>query len=427
MWRLRISQINSVLYQSLLVLVRGTLPSLGSCIMRVGRNMDECHVCHERCKPLRCTKCRQVWYCSRECQKTHWKAGHKRTCNGKILQQQQQQLASTVDRRQAQTAILELRALLAGNHSLDSLTADYYKASDEVDQLKTAAAAATVAAARTHAARESRRDSETQSNGESADKSPWLSGKAVSSDAFSFSTPKERRQKHQHHQSWPEYVSQWDFWIENLSHISSYQIVLRPKANQDTQQQSIDSLVDSLEMSVTYVGQEKSMVLLRKRSSPNNEEPPIFCARLPGTIQSQPSSFQIGQDSLHIQLKYDDLVEHHLIQESTAVLHETNAAFLACKHCRQRVVRDEAGITRVVRMPSSNWDEIADYLICFSGVSTHINQATRECIDTPIVDILTFGLPPIVASHGRFLNRLYQRGASWRSSRRHQCHSSASE
>jgi HECT-like Ubiquitin-conjugating enzyme (E2)-binding len=300
-----------------------------------------------------------------------------------MIQQQPQQ--QPVDYRKAQAATLELQALLAGNHSLDSLTADYYKAKDEVDQLKTAAAAA----ARTKAARDARRDSlETpKRNGKQSDdkKSPMLSGKVVSSDTFSFGPPKEQQQQH-HHEFSSE--SQWDFWIENLSHISSYQIVLRPKTNSQgthVQQQSIASIADRLEISVTRVGQEKSMVLVRTRSIPNknNEDKaqPIFCAKLLGKIQSQPSSFQIGQDSLHIQLKYDDdIMEQHLIQESTAILHKTNVAHLACKSCRQRVVRTDTEITRVVPMPSSNWDEIADYLICYSGVSTRTTIHRRSAL-----------------------------------------------
>ena len=29
--------------------------------------------------PNRCSRCKQVWYCSRECQKAHWKV-HKPDC-----------------------------------------------------------------------------------------------------------------------------------------------------------------------------------------------------------------------------------------------------------------------------------------------------------------------------------------------------------
>ena len=28
----------------------------------------------------KCAKCKQVFYCSRECQVAHWKSGHRREC-----------------------------------------------------------------------------------------------------------------------------------------------------------------------------------------------------------------------------------------------------------------------------------------------------------------------------------------------------------
>ena len=33
--------------------------------------------------PYRCTRCREVWYCSRECQKSHW-GEHKPSCDAHL-------------------------------------------------------------------------------------------------------------------------------------------------------------------------------------------------------------------------------------------------------------------------------------------------------------------------------------------------------
>ncbi len=39
-----------------------------------------CSNCRQECKPLRCTACKSVSYCSRSCQKSHWKAIHSQSC-----------------------------------------------------------------------------------------------------------------------------------------------------------------------------------------------------------------------------------------------------------------------------------------------------------------------------------------------------------
>jgi hypothetical protein len=38
-----------------------------------------CDACDKECSPLACAKCRQAFYCSKECQKAHWK-NHKKYC-----------------------------------------------------------------------------------------------------------------------------------------------------------------------------------------------------------------------------------------------------------------------------------------------------------------------------------------------------------
>lgn len=32
----------------------------------------------------RCGLCKAVWYCSKECQKRDWRAGHKEACRGRV-------------------------------------------------------------------------------------------------------------------------------------------------------------------------------------------------------------------------------------------------------------------------------------------------------------------------------------------------------
>jgi len=44
-------------------------------------SMRGCAHCGDRVKALqRCSRCREVWYCGRECQVAGWKSGHKKVC-----------------------------------------------------------------------------------------------------------------------------------------------------------------------------------------------------------------------------------------------------------------------------------------------------------------------------------------------------------
>jgi hypothetical protein len=38
-----------------------------------------CLVCGEEAKSV-CSRCESAWYCGEDCQKKHWKSGHKKEC-----------------------------------------------------------------------------------------------------------------------------------------------------------------------------------------------------------------------------------------------------------------------------------------------------------------------------------------------------------
>jgi hypothetical protein len=45
--------------------------------------LHPCASCGAGGKLMTCSLCKKVWYCSRDCQRKHWKASHKRECVGK--------------------------------------------------------------------------------------------------------------------------------------------------------------------------------------------------------------------------------------------------------------------------------------------------------------------------------------------------------
>jgi len=352
-----------------------------------------CQVCYKKCKPLRCARCRQAWYCSRACQKKGWRAGHQALC-----EKLQANPGLSPKQVMAQHAMLELQTLMAKNYSLDTLSAEYHLAKDEFDRKNEETAAKEEEEEKKvenearlknkeRTGEKSSRDSE--SDQPSADEPP---NKPMASTKIG---PKKKKKLPCEDVSRIEVSKKlyWGFWIENLRHINSYQIMLFPQAQQWQSIGSFQTLVNQLEMSVT-VNEDKqsSIISLRRGGKQGNggNYHPILYIQLPGKVNPTPSAFDIEHgpsvisdgnvnqgDSLALRLQYepsleqqqglDDLGSMSLLATE---LDETSANELRCKFCKLPILKEEATIDRVVRMPSSNWDDIADYLICYSGVST---------------------------------------------------------
>lgn len=47
---------------------------------KFSRHCASCHASEDEKKLMKCARCQMKWYCSRECQKAHWKKGHKLYC-----------------------------------------------------------------------------------------------------------------------------------------------------------------------------------------------------------------------------------------------------------------------------------------------------------------------------------------------------------
>lgn len=55
--------------------------SLKQYIFYLGASMRACSYCGEQeLDLLRCSQCKSEFYCSKICQKQHWKKGHKESC-----------------------------------------------------------------------------------------------------------------------------------------------------------------------------------------------------------------------------------------------------------------------------------------------------------------------------------------------------------
>ena len=77
--------------------------------------MEACSFCGEQeMDLLRCGRCKSVFYCSKVCQKQHWKKGHKERCKAMSSQGKQ----SIIDKI---PTIAELTSKLKGAKEIYSL------------------------------------------------------------------------------------------------------------------------------------------------------------------------------------------------------------------------------------------------------------------------------------------------------------------
>ena len=280
--------------------------------------------------------------------------------------------------------MIELQALMAKNYSLDTLSYDYHKAKNEMEREKVETTSS-VERKQPEDEKKTKIQSTAIPSKAKAPKDPFTPPAGKRSTSPQKACTDSSR-------IYSAELSYWEFWVECLNNISSYHILLRPKPSQVQNNISLSTFVDQLEMSVTVSGdRQSSIVSLRQRGRQTvggNSHHPILYVKLPGKVDPNPSAFDIQEDfhvgmktriggsSLSLRLKYeasleqqqglDDLGSSSLLSTG---LDTSSANHLRCKFCLLSILRENVTINRVVRIPSSNWDDIADYLICYSGVS----------------------------------------------------------
>lgn len=340
-----------------------------------------------------------------------WKAGHKNRCRRKgdswkqrDEEEKHQPQECKVDVQTAQKAMLELQALLKEDHSLESLQAEYYKAQDEIEHLQKNQEQKIKSAVSGKSKQPDLTKDEVSTAYRNAVENRQH-GKEKSTDKIKNHSEIETNSAANALTSNPrcnillQNVNSsdlWDYWIEILSNICCYQIMLRPNAAHLKDMFGVSEVADELELSVTILDERQhttSVVSLRRRGSRQEAKPNvIFCAMLPGKVSSTPRSFQVentnidGSGSLNLRLEYQSSLEQKSgeLESSTSYsLSISSAKKLQCRFCQMNLLSSNTPIDRVVPMPSANWDDIADYLICYSGVSNSsicafIHDGTRK-------------------------------------------------
>lgn len=292
--------------------------------------MDACQVCGVKCKPRRCTKCRKAFYCSVSCQSQDWKAGHRRVCR-----------SQQTTRKDADLALQKL-VLLTQNMSPPGIKEHHDRASDEVKRRELESQK-----------KAKRRTADTTTTRRQEDKAPLLLSGA-SPVNMSHSRGSELN---------------FDVVLEDMQHISRFQLTL---------QRRIRSSINSVDLSKSKVNFStasgaSTATDIEILSDENNL---LYSATMPRLVEEHSARFKlISDDILQLSLTYkDDPTLRDMGTRKVLVsLEEINQ--IQCSSCKTPLL-SENRIKRTSELPVGHWDDIADYLICYSGVRPNKSKHT---------------------------------------------------
>lgn len=258
---------------------------------------------------LRCTKCRQEWYCSVDCQRSDWKR-HRLECR-------------------ALGAAKELTKLVQGS-TMDQAHEDFYRAKDEVERIL----------------EDKQREAASEKRQAKANPAK-LRRTACTSAVKEQSRLKKGPCKQDDPEIWLH--SDLELSIQDMSNLSCYQLQLKGLATAE------------LETSLLTISGQQTTFSLRSSSSK------LLDIRLPGIITSV-QAFPVDDENLSIRLAYvprsfDDAQfsdrPHCSIQPSAI-------STLSCRYCQSQLISD-CNIQRVQPLPSGRWEDMTDYLQCYPG------------------------------------------------------------
>lgn len=340
-----------------------------------------CHFCLMQGQQLLiCSRCRTVRYCSRSCQKAHWKEVHRQECHSPIMDQtdkhrppnsdpwknhhhsrQQQQQHDISNSIKYQSIVKELYSeVQRDSFSLEEAYTRMRRAQEEVDRL----------------------NSELKVMRESRSK--------TNKSYTSLHTRNDRIRQHPNNYKLSDISSmvlvqklhnQWKLVVEDLTNIHCYSFCLSPFSQEITdipkEQDVYLSIVPS------SVSSSRTQVTLHLVHTNDNKLYTSDSAIHPNVLVSIDIAGEMAIDSNNIRvahtadcitlrLMYDKEQQSHLEYQQTmpktTPLHLLKE-ILACKSCHSKLFTDSIPeVERILPLPTGYWDEISDYLMCYEGV-----------------------------------------------------------
>ena len=376
---------------------------------------SKCDWCQKEGKLRRCTRCYQASFCSRDCQRADWndrERGHRNACDAIYSARRPESYGQSGDQQQlpaslpasgdVEAAQAELQSILSdrlANMSMDEVQQEYYKTMDAIQDVKSILAKNDqVVTKATKSKIGDSTSSDAQPPATSAITQLIPSG-AVSQEKAKF--PSNKKPKREVPSVFDCVAGNYQCLVERLPHVSCYSVtmILRDKTTK------YDSLPERLRLSIGPDTKDThSRVLLILESDANgtnmngkNEEI-LLSMSLPGQILPNAPGMRLSvddnDDSISMRLPYSsDLAGDNqeqkelntkastderwatlddgeeVVAANFSVSDANDLANLSCRSCSHRLFAADTKIDGVFPLPVGCWDEVADYLTCYEGVS----------------------------------------------------------
>lgn len=159
--------------------------------------------------------------------------------------------------------------------------------------------------------------------------------------------------------------------VEEMKHISRFQLTLR--LNRSTEE---DNVLENLSISITLKGESCSTIFLKD----DIRDLVFFKVELPRALhEASHQVHRLDDRTIQLQVPYLDDPFDNEMQHMQALTPIESINCIQCRFCQQSLLTSHP-IQRTSQLPLGQWDEVADYLICYNGVSTTTNKRKRLSI-----------------------------------------------
>ncbi len=314
-----------------------------------------CQHCKKTCRLLQCARCRSVFYCSRECQKQDWKAGHRKQCRA----------MEAANMSTASAAWHELQDFLRGL-SLSKADENFHKATREVERLKQEEKMSSKNGRSCGVELlSSIVGSNSNDNNEKCDNDRLFREDNLHTTTLDDLNPTQRhilsKQATLQNKTLCWKQPQVDYVVEEMSFLMCYQIRLTSPLQPDFPK------TEELETFTERFDELGNVLILNRKGSLDDIYLGLQLDRI--SEQSNATTIRIDSDG-HMNIRIPTLSHQNdfSVPSSQPLTTSTAVNTLQCRLCGHLLIKSKS-ITSTLPLPTGNWDEITDFLSCYNGVS----------------------------------------------------------